>query len=142
MLKTSAGAEPPTPLTLPLKGRIARQNSDTSTGICRLACALSGMRCHSDHHDIDAVSAGRADSFLEPIGRRLQAMAASRFEAPVATGDIVEAAARLGSKRLIMADKALQRLRMRVSLNVPSDDVVHVLRSEASGMPWMHSISL
>ena len=69
-------------------------------------------------------------------------MAASRFEAPVATGDIVAAAARLGSKRLIMADKALQRLRMRVSLNVPSDDVVHVLRSEALGMPWMHSISL
>ena len=69
-------------------------------------------------------------------------MAASRIEARIATGDIVAAAARLGSKRIILADRALQRLRMRVSLNVPSDDVVHVLRSEASGMPWMHSLSL
>ena len=69
-------------------------------------------------------------------------MAASRFEGPMGTGDVVAAAARLGSKRIILADRALHRLRMRVSLNVPSDDVVHVLRAEASGMPWMHSLSL
>ena len=41
-------------------------------------------------------------------------MAASRFEPKLGTADIVQAAARLGSTRIILADKLAQRLYMRV----------------------------
>ena len=58
--------------------------------------------------------AGRADTMLEPVSRRLQAMAASRFDPKIGTADVVQAAARLGSKRIILADKPVQRLCMRV----------------------------
>lgn len=53
----------------------------------------------------------------------------------------IAAAASLGAKRIILADAASRRLHMRLTLNVPNDDVRQVLQSR-DGVAWMQGLNL
>ena len=86
--------------------------------------------------------AGRVDAVLANVARRIDDLSTGRVDTPIYSGDVVASAARLGSQRLLLADCSSCRLRMRVALNVPLADVVHVLTDEATGMPWMRSLNL
>ncbi|KAK9836005.1 hypothetical protein WJX81_005277 [Elliptochloris bilobata] len=87
---------------------------------------------------------GRAEAYLEDVAARLASLLAARLEPPVAPGDIVAAAARLGAQRLLLADAGGRRLRMRVALNVAPADVAHALRGAAAvaAVPWLAQLEL
>lgn len=84
---------------------------------------------------------GRGDAVLEDVAVRLEHLAAARGEGVVSFGDCQAAARRLAAKRLLLTEAGGQRLRMRLSLNVPRDDVHHVLQEDAS-IPWLRDLAL
>jgi hypothetical protein len=87
----------------------------------------------------DGVFAARADAPLEDVAHRLQQMCEVRSEPRFAFGEIMAAATRLGSKRVILTDSGARRLRMRLSLNMPVDDLAHVLQTETA-VPWLREL--
>ena len=90
-----------------------------------------------------ARSTGREDALLCHVARRVQDLATGRLDVgPPGAADLVASAARLGFQRLLLADCASCRLRMRLSLNVPHADVVLALTEEACGLPWMRDLNL
>ena len=61
--------------------------------------------------------AGRSDAVLSGVWERMRALCEPRpEEAPLRVGDAVSAAARLGAKRLCLAEPAVARLRMRCAV--------------------------
>ena len=89
-------------------------------------------------------AAGRAEAYLEDVAARLAGLLAARMEPPVAAGDLVAAATRLGAQRLLLADAGARRLRMRVALNVAPADAAHALRGAAAlaAVPWLAQLDL
>ena len=77
---------------------------------------------------------------MEDVHRRLEGLCQGHSEPQVSIGDAVAAAARLGSKRLLLADPASKRLYMRVSLNVPVDDLSHVLKHDET-IDWLKDLN-
>ena len=77
---------------------------------------------------------------MENVHTRLEGLCQGHSEARVSIGEAVAAATRLGSKRLILADPGARRLYMRMSLNMPVDDLSHVLKHEES-IPWLKDLS-
>ena len=57
-------------------------------------------------------------------------------EPDIAFGDCLAAARRMGASRLLLTELNGKRLGMRVSLNMPFDDVVDALQKESS-IPWL-----
>ena len=86
-------------------------------------------------------TAGRANAVLSSVARRIEDLSEGRFDFAVHSGDIVACTTRMGKQRLLLADCGSCRLRMRLSLNVPEADVIHILFDEATGMPWMKSLN-
>lgn len=78
---------------------------------------------------------------MEDVHRRLEGLCQGHSEPQISIGDAVATAARLGSKRLLLVDPASRRLYMRVSLNVPVDDLSHVLKSDES-IVWLKDLNL
>ena len=78
---------------------------------------------------------------MEDVHRRLEGLCQGHSEPQVGIGDAVATAARLGSKRLLLVDPASRRLYMRVSLNVPVDDLSHVLKNDDS-IAWLKDLNL
>ena len=78
---------------------------------------------------------------LEEVVFRLQQLAEVRGEAAVGFGDCLAACHRLAARRLLLTEAQAKRLRMQLSLNVPHDDVVDVLHSDAS-IPWLKDLHL
>ena len=79
---------------------------------------------------------GHTDVMMENVHVRLQGLCQGHSEPSVSIGNAVSAAAKLGSKRLLLADPASKRLYMRLSLNVPVDDLSHVLKNEGT-IAWL-----
>ena len=77
---------------------------------------------------------------MEDVHRRLEGLCQGHSEPQVSIGDAVAAAARLGSKRLLLAEPASKRLYMRVSLNVPVDDLSHVLKDDET-IEWLKDLN-
>lgn len=77
---------------------------------------------------------------MENVHTRLEGLCQGHSEPGVVIGEAVAAAAGLGSKRLILADPGAKRLYMRMSLNVPVDDLSHVLKHEES-IEWVKDLS-
>ena len=84
-------------------------------------------------------NAGHTDVMLESVYNRLEGLCQGHSEVSVSVGDVVAAACRLGSIRLILCDAAAKRLYMRLSLNVPVDDLSHVLKNEDS-ISWLQTL--
>lgn len=78
---------------------------------------------------------------MEPVAERMMEMCHSHREPKPQVAQCISAAASLGAKRIILADAAGRRLHMRLTLNVPSDDVRQVLQS-ADGVGWMQDLNL
>lgn len=76
---------------------------------------------------------------LENVYNRLESLCQGHSEVSSSVGDVVAAACRLGSSRLILCDPASKRLYMRLSLNVPVDDLSHVLKHQDS-IGWLQSL--
>ncbi|KAK9830101.1 hypothetical protein WJX72_009780 [[Myrmecia] bisecta] len=84
---------------------------------------------------------GRCDAILEPVNVRLQTMLQNGCEPAMCLGDVISAATRLGAKRLVLAESGSKRMRMKLSLNVPEDDLVHVLRNDET-IPWLKNVNI
>lgn len=80
--------------------------------------------------------AGRADAILEDVVFRLQQLGQVRSQAGITFGDCLACCRRLGAKRLLLNELGGKRLLMRLSLNVPHDDVVEVLQSDVT-IAWL-----
>lgn len=79
---------------------------------------------------------------LTNVARRIEEILTGRLElSSLSTNDVVACASRLAAQRLLLADCPSTRQLLRLSLNVPQADVVHVLTEEASGMPWMRNLN-
>lgn len=89
---------------------------------------------------LHCLPSGHTDVMMENVHTRLEGLCQGQSEPSVSIGDAVAAAARLGSKRLLLADPASKRLYMRVSLNVPVDDLSHVLKHEET-ISWLKDLS-
>ena len=76
---------------------------------------------------------------LENVYNRLEGLCQGHSEASSSVGDVVAAACRLGSSKLILCDPGSKRLYMRLSLNVPVDDLSHVLKQQDS-IGWLQSL--
>lgn len=87
------------------------------------------------------LSLGHTEVMMEDVHRRLEGLCQGHSEPQVSIGDAVATAARLGSKRLLLVDPASKRLYMRVSLNVPVDDLSHVLKHDES-IVWLKDLNL
>lgn len=83
--------------------------------------------------------AGHTDVMLENVFNRLEGLCQGHSEMSVSVGDVVAAACRLGSSRLILCDAGSKRLYMRLSLNVPVDDLSHVLK-HADSITWLQNL--
>ncbi|KAL0033288.1 hypothetical protein WJX77_001908 [Trebouxia sp. C0004] len=83
---------------------------------------------------------GHTDVMMENVHVRLEGLCQGHSEPSVAIGAAVAAAVRLGSKRLILADPGAKRLYMRMSLNVPVDDLSHILKHEET-IEWLKDLS-
>ncbi|CAL8469764.1 g9306 [Coccomyxa elongata] len=90
---------------------------------------------------IETRATGRSDAVLRGVATRMQQLCSARGEPEPYCGDVVSAAVRLGAKRLILAGPGAHRLAMRLALNVSTDDVVTVLKSETT-IPWMSQLNL
>lgn len=78
---------------------------------------------------------------MEDVAERMFAMYRGRDEKPMPSmGNVVHAAARLSSVRLILADLPVKRLAMRLSLNIPQDDLVYQLNHDES-IKWLAEIA-
>ncbi len=84
--------------------------------------------------------AGHTDVMMENVHVRLEGLCQGHSEPSVPIGAAVAAAARLGSKRIILADPGAKRLYMRMSLNVPVDDLSHILKHEET-VEWLKDLS-
>lgn len=97
-----------------------------------------GMPCC--HAELPCWCPGHTDVVMENVHTRLEGLCQGHSEPSVSIGDTVAAGARLGSKRLILADPGAKRLYMRMSLNVPVDDLSHVLKHEET-IEWLKDLS-
>jgi len=77
---------------------------------------------------------------MENVHVRLEGLCQGHSEPSVSIGEAVAAGTSLGSKRLILADPGCKRLYMRMSLNVPVDDLSHVLKHEET-IKWLKDLS-
>ena len=76
---------------------------------------------------------------MENVYTRLESLCQGHSEVSTSVGDVVAAACRLGSSRLILCDPGSKRLYMRLSLNVPVDDLSHVLKQQDS-IQWLQDL--
>ena len=86
------------------------------------------------------LASGHTDVIMDNVHMRLEGLCTGHSEAKVSIGEAVAAAVRLGSKRLILADPGAKRLYMRMSLNMPVDDLSHVLKHEET-ISWLRDLS-
>ena len=84
--------------------------------------------------------AGRSDAVLHDVAFRLQQLTQVHSEPKISFGDCVSAARRLGASRLLLTEVGGKRVWMRLSLNVPSEDVVDVLH-EDTAVPWLKDLN-
>ncbi|KAK9805893.1 hypothetical protein WJX73_002145 [Symbiochloris irregularis] len=91
---------------------------------------------------LETKATGRVDAVLTNVARRVEEILTGRLElSSLSTNDVVACASRLATQRLLLADCPSTRQLMRLSLNVPQADVVHVLTEDSSGMPWMRNLN-
>ncbi|KAL3142669.1 hypothetical protein ABBQ38_002975 [Trebouxia sp. C0009 RCD-2024] len=110
----------------------------THMQMMRNCCRLEKMLLASIH--MESRAKGHTEVMMEDVHRRLEGLCQGHSEPQVSIGDAVAAAARLGSKRLLLADPASKRLYMRVSLNVPVDDLSHVLKHDET-IDWLKDLN-
>lgn len=91
------------------------------------------------YHQHALLDAGHTDVMMENVYTRLESLCQGHSEASTSVGDVVAAACRLGSSRLILCDPGSKRLYMRLSLNVPVDDLSHVLKQQDS-IVWLQGL--
>lgn len=84
--------------------------------------------------------AGRCDAVVEDVVFRLQQLAEVRSLPGVTYGDCVACLRQLGARRLILTEQGGKRLGMRISLNVPQDDVIESLQRDAH-TPWLKDLN-
>lgn len=85
-------------------------------------------------------TAGRSDAVLQDVAFRLHQLTDIHSESAIAFGDCLASARRLGASRLLLTESGGKRLLMKLSLNVPLEDVTHVLHSESS-IPWLKHLN-
>ena len=89
----------------------------------------------------DAMGAGLQEVNMAAVAERMMEMSQAHHEPRAHVFQCISAAASLGAKRIILADPAARRLRMRLTLNVPADAARQALQS-SDGIPWMQTLNL
>lgn len=109
-----------------------------NTGHVRLlreACRLERLVLAAIY--LETSSSGRAECLLGDVWERLRVLCSQNCEAQrYDFGSVLERAAELGSKRLIICDPAVRRLRAKVALNVATNDLTMMLTIDAE-LPWL-----
>ena len=77
---------------------------------------------------------------MQDVVVRLQQLTEIHSEPAIAFGDCLASARRLGATRVLLTELGGKRLWMRLSLNVPLEDVVHVLHNEMA-VPWLRNLN-
>lgn len=77
---------------------------------------------------------------LQDVVFRLQQLVEVHSETRISFGDCVSAARRLGAMRLLLTELGGKRLSMKLSLNVPFEDIVHMLQNH-SAVPWFSKLN-
>ncbi|EFN52332.1 hypothetical protein CHLNCDRAFT_139139 [Chlorella variabilis] len=111
-----------------------------STGHVRLlreACRLERLLLGALYLELS--SSGRAECLLLDVWERLRVLCSQNCEAQrYDFGSVLERAAELGAKRLIICDPGVRRVRAKVALNVAPNDLLMVLSSDAE-LPWLEA---
>ena len=89
---------------------------------------------------VDWICAGRCDAVVENVVFRLQQLAEMRNLAKMSFGDCLTCCKRLAAKRLLLTEQDSKRLWMRLSLNVPQDDVIEVLQQDQT-ITWLKDLN-
>jgi origin recognition complex subunit 1 len=100
----------------------------------REACRLERLVLASMH--LEARFTGRTEATLGDIADRLRQLCAANGERQAPFAAVLECAVGLGAKRIIICDPGFKRLRAKVALNVPVNDLVHILANDAD-IPWL-----
>lgn len=98
------------------------------------SCRLERLLLGAVH--LEARFTGRAEAALEAVADRLRQLCAANGEPQYPIGALLECAVALGSKRLLICDPGHKRLKAKVALNVPVNDLVHVLAHDRD-LGWM-----
>ena len=77
---------------------------------------------------------------LQDVVFRLQQLTEIHREPTIAFEDCLASARRLGATRLLLTELGGKRLWMRLSLNVPLEDVVHVLQDDTA-IAWIKNLN-
>lgn len=84
--------------------------------------------------------AGRSDAVLQDVAFRLHQLMQVHSEPKIVFGDCLSAARRLGASRLLLTELGGKRLWIRLSLNMPFEDVVDVLQKDST-IPWLKNLN-
>ena len=101
----------------------------THVKIMQESCRLERLLLAAVH--LEARFAGRAEVGLEAVADSLRQLCVANNEQPYPFGAVLECAVALGAKRLLICDPGRKRLQAKVALNVPINDLVYVLSSDA-----------
>ncbi|PRW61222.1 Origin recognition complex subunit 1 [Chlorella sorokiniana] len=85
---------------------------------------------------LETVSSGNPECLLADVWERLRLLASYNQEPAYDFAAVLERAAELGAKRLIICDPGARRVRVKVALNVASNDVCSALSRDAE-LPWL-----
>ncbi|KAL4434835.1 hypothetical protein ABPG77_005362 [Micractinium sp. CCAP 211/92] len=87
---------------------------------------------------LETNSSGRAECVLQDAWERLRVLCSQNCEAQAYDfASVVERAAELGAKRLLICDPGARRVRAKVALNVPTSDLLMVLADDPD-LPWLN----
>lgn len=87
---------------------------------------------------LETNSSGRAECVLQDAWERLRLLCSQNCEAQSYDfASVVERAAELGAKRLLICDPGVRRVRAKVALNVPTSDLLMVLTDDPD-LPWLN----
>ncbi|KAL4423946.1 hypothetical protein ABPG75_001247 [Micractinium tetrahymenae] len=101
----------------------------------REACRLERLLLAAVY--LETNSSGRAECMLQDAWERLRLLCSQNCEAQgYDFASVVERAAELGAKRLLICDPAARRVRAKVALNVPTSDLLMVLTDDPD-LPWL-----
>ena len=88
---------------------------------------------------LEARYSGRAEALLEAVGDRLDQLCAANNEPKYPFTAVLECAVALGSSRLLLCEPGHKRLKAKIALNVPVNDLLYVLTNDAD-LPWLANV--
>jgi origin recognition complex subunit 1 len=80
---------------------------------------------------------GRPEALLEAVADRLDQLCMANNEPRYSFSAVLQCTVGLGAARLLLCDPGHKRLKAKVALNVPVNDLLYVLTKDNAELPWL-----